>query len=203
MALTTPASAGSRFLFVGGALALDLVNTVIVARGRRRDLLESPDNLHAWWDEVRDHHAVHAPAEQGIMGEPASLTAVKALRSSIRQVFEAVSAGNAPDQTAIDALNEVLQRSEYVIEQDDVGHFHAVFRPRGAGVDTLLVPIAWSALELLTTADPARLHACANEKCILLFHDTTKSGTRRWCSTECMNRARSAERYRAEQRSRT
>jgi predicted RNA-binding Zn ribbon-like protein len=203
MAGTTPASAESGFLFVGGGLALDLVNTEIVARGRRRDLLESPEYLHAWWDDARDHHAVHTPPNDGLGDDGSSLAAVKALRSTIRQVFEAVSAGNAPDQAVLDALNEVLQRGEHVIEQDDDGQFHAVFRPRAAGVDTLLVPIAWSALELLTTTDPARLHACANEKCILLFHDTTKSGTRRWCSTGCMNRARSAERYRAEQRSRT
>jgi predicted RNA-binding Zn ribbon-like protein len=31
---------------------------------------------------------------------------------------------------------------------------------------------------------------------VLLFYDTTKSGTRRWCSTSCMNRARSSRRYR-------
>ena len=64
------------------------------------------------------------------------------------------------------------------------------------GPDATLLPIARSAVDLLTGKDLARLHRCANDRCVLLFYDTTKSATRRWCSIACMNRARSSRRYR-------
>jgi predicted RNA-binding Zn ribbon-like protein len=58
------------------------------------------------------------------------------------------------------------------------------------------VPIARSALHLFTEADWRRLHQCKHDRCIVFFYDTTKSGTRRWCSPGCMNRARSIQHYR-------
>lgn len=51
-------------------------------------------------------------------------------------------------------------------------------------------------LRLLTEGDLRRLHKCRNERCVLLFYDTTKSGTRQWCSLDCFNRTRSSQRYR-------
>jgi predicted RNA-binding Zn ribbon-like protein len=60
----------------------------------------------------------------------------------------------------------------------------------------LLLPIALSALDWLSSGDRPRLHRCANPRCVLLFYDTTRSATRRWCSLGCMDRARSARRYR-------
>jgi predicted RNA-binding Zn ribbon-like protein len=49
--------------------------------------------------------------------------------------------------------------------------------------------VALSAVDLLTRKDHGRLHRCENARCVLLFYDTTKSSTRRWCSTGCMDRA--------------
>ena len=60
---------------------------------------------------------------------------------------------------------------------------------------SVLVPIALSALRLFTESDWRRLHQCKNDRCILFFYDTTKNGARRWCSPDCMNRARSIHQY--------
>jgi predicted RNA-binding Zn ribbon-like protein len=65
------------------------------------------------------------------------------------------------------------------------------------GADSMLFAIALSALRLVRDGDRQRLHRCSNDRCVLLFYDTTKSATRRWCSLGCMDRARSAKRYRA------
>jgi predicted RNA-binding Zn ribbon-like protein len=114
----------------------------------------------------------------------------------VRDLFEAVAADERPDAATLAGINAVLRRGEHVVEPDGHGGYQAAFRARTGGVDEVLLPVALSAGELLTEADRERIHQCANERCILLFHDTTKSGTRRWCSTGCMNRARSIARYR-------
>jgi predicted RNA-binding Zn ribbon-like protein len=53
-----------------------------------------------------------------------------------------------------------------------------------------LLPIALSAARLTMGGARERLHRCANERCVLLFYDTTKSATRRWCSVACKDRDR-------------
>lgn len=58
---------------------------------------------------------------------------------------------------------------------------------------------AWTAardyLELLRSA-PDRIRKCASETCILHFHDTSRNGTRRWCSmAACGNRAKASRHY--------
>jgi predicted RNA-binding Zn ribbon-like protein len=42
----------------------------------------------------------------------------------------------------------------------------------------------------------ARVRHCANERCLWLFLDDSKSGTRRWCSmSACGNRAKAHRHY--------
>jgi predicted RNA-binding Zn ribbon-like protein len=186
------------FVFVGGALALDLVNTDVVIRGKPKDLLDTPDAFADWW---RTALALYPGLGRTELDE-ASLPDVKALRAVLRRMFEAVAGGREVDAATLDALNRVLDAGRHVVEVADDGAYRAAFHPRTNGPDATLVPIAWSAFELLTHSDLARLHDCANERCVLLFYDTTRSGTRRWCSVGCMNRARSAERYWTAKRSR-
>lgn len=50
-------------------------------------------------------------------------------------------------------------------------------------------------LELLATA-PDRIRRCAHEACVLRFFDTSRNGTRRWCSmAACGNRAKASRHY--------
>ncbi|MFD0851862.1 CGNR zinc finger domain-containing protein, partial [Actinomadura adrarensis] len=58
---------------------------------------------------------------------------------------------------------------------------------------------AWLAaadyLKLLADT-PARIKKCGRSDCVLHFLDTTKNGTRRWCSMAiCGNRAKAARHY--------
>ncbi len=60
--------------------------------------------------------------------------------------------------------------------------------------------IARSAAELLATGDLSLVKTCEGGGCILLFYDTTKSHTRRWCSMAgCGNREKAAAHYRRQQ----
>lgn len=126
-----------------------------------------------------------------------TLAAVKALRMTLRALLTRVVEQGAVDEEDLAALNEFLALGYAALARTGQGSVKAVMRPRDPERGSVLAPITLSALRLFTEADWSRLHQCQHERCIVFFYDTTKSGTRRWCSPACMNRARSSQHYRA------
>jgi predicted RNA-binding Zn ribbon-like protein len=186
------------FPFVGESLALDLVNTEVVIRGKRRDLLQAPADLDAWWRAARGRHPlpviVPTPGQAAADGET-TLDAATSLRVALRRLFDALTEDRAIDPADLDALNRVLGTGRRAVECTPDGALRPIYRAGDAAADGMLLAVALSALELVTARDRRRLHRCGNGRCVLFFYDTTKSATRRWCSTGCMNRARSLARW--------
>jgi predicted RNA-binding Zn ribbon-like protein len=57
--------------------------------------------------------------------------------------------------------------------------------------EDLFAPLAHSAAKLFASGDHNRVRKCG--QCVLHFHDTSKKGTRRWCSMQlCGNRLKVA-----------
>jgi len=186
------------FLFVGDALALDLVNTEIVVRRNAIDLLTGPGVYAAWWLAAASHHpdmVARLPAGAS-EANPELLPNVITLRGALREIFGAVANGAMIPADALAILNRVLEGVDDAIELSVTGEPRPLLVPRAPAGDGPLAAVARSAFALLTEGESSRLHRCANERCVLYFYDTTKSATRRWCSTACMNRARSSRRYR-------
>jgi predicted RNA-binding Zn ribbon-like protein len=190
--------ATSEFLFVGDALALDFVNTAIVVRGQPRDLLAAPADLVAWQHAAAtiDPASDLATGSLARFADEVTLTGAKTLRASLRGLFRAVASGAPVADGDLEALNRVLRTGFLTVEVAADSRFLPIWRSHDGGSDGLLLAIARSAMTLLTESDLSRLHRCANERCVLFYYDTTKRATRRWCSTGCMNRARSSRRYR-------
>lgn len=68
-----------------------------------------------------------------------------------------------------------------VVEEDAAGR-----GALGMGDDTVVG---------VTTA-PDRVRACAHDACVLRFFDTSRNGTRHWCSmAACGNRAKASRHY--------
>lgn len=180
----------SEFQFVGEAVAFDFVNTEIVVRRKSVDLLNSEPDLLNWWSAVLDHYQMDIAADLEIT--PELFRRAIALRDSLRRIFTATVQQEEILEADLTLLNDVLKE----------GHTQLVVAPNNrfslnqVGNNILLQTIAHSALWLLTECERERLHKCKNEHCVLMFLDTTKNGNRVWCSIECMNRARSTERYR-------
>jgi predicted RNA-binding Zn ribbon-like protein len=188
----------SPFVFVGDALALDLVNTEVVVRGKPIDLISAPSAYAAWWRQAAAHYPSLAellPSGHN-QASPNLLPTVVALRGALRMLFNAVIDGAPLPSDALAVLNRVLGAAHDAVAPGSGEEPRALLIPKSPQADGPLAAVARSALDLLTRADRSRLHRCANGRCVLLFYDTTKSATRRWCSTACMNRARSSERYR-------
>ena len=185
-------------LALRGALALELINTETLDRGKKYDLLFSPEALARWWEGI----CAHYPDQCSIAGAGATivwtsdlLEAVKALRLALRTLATQVVGQQAIEEEHLEPVNAILALAYSALERTGQGTIKAAMHLRDPEQGRVLVPIALSALGFFTEADWRRLHQCKHDRCIVFFYDTTKSGTRRWCSPSCMNRARSIQHY--------
>ncbi|HEY7835623.1 MAG TPA: ABATE domain-containing protein [Ktedonobacterales bacterium] len=180
-----------------GSLALALINTEVIERGQRRDLLPSPEALVLWWARACARFPDECPSATA---EPVAWTGdlveeVKGLRAALRTLIMGVVERHTVEEADLVPLNAVLALGYPALERTARGAVQVVTRPRDDGQGRILVPIARSALRLFTELDWQRLHQCKSDRCVIFFYDTTKSATRRWCSPGCMNRARSIQHY--------
>lgn len=183
---------------VGAHPALDFANTLgALPDGTPREYLVDYASLVAWAQRLgvlgrADASALkrHADAEP----EPArrALGAARDLRGAIYGLFAAHAVGAAPAADAVERFNRHLARAQT----------HTAIAPTRDGFvwrwtgepDALERPLwslARSAAALLTDAQLARVRQCAGDNCLWLFLDTSKNGSRRWCSmSDCGNRAK-------------
>jgi predicted RNA-binding Zn ribbon-like protein len=176
-----------------------LINTETLDRGKKRDGLPSPDALAHWWEAACKRYpdeCVLGGAGTPIAWTTELLDAIKALRMALRTLATHVVEQQSVEEEELRPINAILALGYPALERTGQGAIKAVLRLRDPGQGSALAPIARSALQLFTESDWRRLHQCKHDRCIVFFYDTTKSGTRRWCSPGCMNRARSIQHYR-------
>ena len=64
-----------------------------------------------------------------------------------------------------------------------------------APLDRIRLALALAVLDA-TRLDPSRVRRCGRQGCVLLFFDTSKNSTRRWCDMAvCGNRVKAAAHY--------
>lgn len=168
-----------KFLFLGEALPIDFVNTEIVFRRKTLDLLGDEADLRRWLS------AAGLPSA----ASKKDLAQAKALRAALRRMFLRRKIDVRP-------INAVLAGARGRLRlQRRAGQPVLITDFRGQMSPAFL--IARAAAEFLATADLSRIRQCEGKDCVLLFYDTTKSHTRRWCSMAgCGNRAKAAAHYR-------
>ncbi|MFJ4847671.1 CGNR zinc finger domain-containing protein [Streptomyces sp. NPDC088733] len=167
----------------GEPLSLDLLNTRWMTGDGPRDLLAEPDGLTVWL--AANKLAGHCP--QDAAAREALLAAREALAVAVRDP-------GAPSREALDGLNAVLAH----------GRVRRLIGPDGRPAEEVETDLpAWRApwiavndyLELLA-ADPGRIRACAHDRCVLHFFDTSQNRRRRWCSMAvCGNRAKASRHH--------
>ncbi|MGW1774617.1 CGNR zinc finger domain-containing protein [Streptomyces sp. NPDC002104] len=170
----------------GEPLSLDLLNTHWHDRYGRYDLLDSTAGLACW---LAGSRVAAAYAGGELRADRTTLTAARAARSALAGVVGRSDAGPG----ALDAFNRLL----------DAGRIRRLLTAAGP-VERLEAPDSGRLFGYLAAADYLRLlntaadrvRSCANPTCGLRFHDVSRNGTRRWCtSTGCGNRAKAARHY--------
>lgn len=184
------------FLFLGGNLAVDFVNTRRSRRvlGSRRiiqfDQLWDARQVEAWWREACARHGLDHRAYEW---KKADVELLIRLRAELRGLLESIIAGKPGSTGSPAVLNHILARGSFSLSLTKTGP-RRTYSPRGGKSDPLLA-IALAAQELLAERELSRLRHCQSELCTMLFYDTTRSGTRHWCRQSCMNRARARANY--------
>jgi predicted RNA-binding Zn ribbon-like protein len=178
------------FFWIGNDPGLDLVNTEAVDDdGRPLDLLRQPSDVVAWVE--RAGLAAGGVDAAGPAGD-ALLAWTRALRGATRRLLDPSLAAADRDAAELDALvGAVPVRLAHAPTAAD-----PPLATTGDDLDRLRLPLAWAVLGALAL-DPARVRRCAGARCVLLFHDTSRNGARRWCDMAvCGNRAKAAAHYR-------
>ncbi|MFE5914272.1 CGNR zinc finger domain-containing protein [Streptomyces wedmorensis] len=165
---------------VGEPLSLDLLNTRWNEEGVRQDLLDGVEGLAVLLAANR--------LERRFAADATTLRHTLAARDALAGLVD-----RPGDPAATARVDAVLGH----------GRIRATLTTAGPGEEAEFTDPSWGPgwtaardyLDLLRTA-PDRIRACAHEACILHFFDTSRNGTRRWCSMAiCGNRAKASRHY--------
>jgi predicted RNA-binding Zn ribbon-like protein len=195
-------SSGSSFLFVSNLMCLDFVNTEPVLQGERVDLLGGFADLVGWLREagvLTDEAARGAARRWGRStdGDGVFRQAI-ALRAALRAGVERLVAGKPVEERTVAAINRVLaSRPAYTRLAREGKGYATRLEPLSEEPVHLVVPVAESAAWLLAHGERALVRRCEGQECVLVFYDSTKNRSRRWCSMEgCGSRAKAVAYYR-------
>jgi predicted RNA-binding Zn ribbon-like protein len=121
-----------------------------------------------------------------------------ALRETLFRIFRAVAEARPVAKRDFEALSHAIAAAP---ARGALMRAHARDRfgwciDMGPAAPTFLAPVLWSAGDLLLAADAQRVRRCANDECLWLFRDASRTGTRRWCDmAACGNRAKAERHY--------
>jgi predicted RNA-binding Zn ribbon-like protein len=172
------------------AMAVRLVNTLTPgqARGHGYAPPAGPDLAGAATSALRAGN----PGTHDLSGREA--TQLAGFAKALRTVFDGVAAGDA--DAAAHQVNQLLveTRARPWLERHDGEPWHMHFH----GPDDSTVN-AWAAgcatgLAIILGSDvrPNRLGVCTAPHCDRVYVDTSRNATRRFCSTSCQNRVKTA-----------
>ena len=180
------------FLFLGNELVLDFVNTRPVQDGKAMEMLTDFGAVLQWFqaaDLLNSEQVARLGRQwEGTTEAQKATEVMRDVRERLREDILAWAGGRAVRRTTINELNGLLEVHPMLTKLIGNGTAYSKklwFEVREPA--DLFAPLAHSAATLFATGNRKRVRKCAN--CVLHFHDTSKKGTRRWCSMQlCGNR---------------
>ena len=171
---------GARWWFDSGSFALDFAYTGPIGGRAGAEQLHAPDDLTAWLRE-------RFPVAVGVARSRDLFDAI-ALRDTIARMAIAATRGEAARPSDIDVVNL------YAATPDIPPALAGGTRQAGRsvqGVSQALSTIARDAVDLFDTSRSGRIRKCSADDCAMIYLDTSRAATRRWCSMQrCGNRAK-------------
>lgn len=190
------------FYFIGNDLWLDFINTRVVTGGCPIDLLTDFNDLLAWLVEAKVLNGRQAQDLATAWGgkreaEQAFAGAIE-FRGILRQTAERLIKRKPVPSAALTSINDLLNNQvSYAEIRRTKDGFEKRLHANFTAPAHLLLPIAEAVCNLLCYGRLSLIKKCENAACVLLFYDTTKNHSRRWCSmSACGNRMKVAAHYR-------
>jgi len=184
------------FLFVANRLILDLLNTRPVLADGPTELLPDVRALERWliasgmMSSSKDKATLRS--WRNSVEAEVFLKQLIAFREKLRDAVLRLESGSSPTDAFVSDMNSLLlqyprhtslRKRDGKLARETLFEFH---NP----VD-LWAPIVDAAADLLTQTEPSRIRKC--ESCVVHFFDTSKKGSRRWCSMNiCGNKLKVA-----------
>lgn len=184
------------FLFVGNRPILDFLNTKPVLAQGPAEFLPDFEALVRWLVASGIVHAAKTKSLlrswKGLPEAAAFFRDLIAFRERLREAVLRMENGSAPPDEFVKEVNARL--ADYppraaLRKRDDRLVMEMLLDPhKPADLWVVFVP---GAADLLTGIETGRLRKC--ESCVLHFYDTSKKGSRRWCSMNiCGNKVKVA-----------
>ncbi|MFE3450633.1 CGNR zinc finger domain-containing protein [Nonomuraea sp. NPDC059194] len=170
---------GQTFRFDAGTLCLEFLLSGALAEWEQ---LHTPQDLAAWIPRTR------LEVRGEVRVEPADLERARRLRAAIQAMAERAASATAPVVQAAEAktLTEFAAAPPPVPVLGPAADRGWAYPMTAA---QYLSAVARDAMEVFTGPLVERVRMCGGERCLLLFLDTSRPGSRRWCSMDrCGNR---------------
>jgi len=180
---------GIHFEIATGAACLDFIYTGGVSGQARWESLHAPADLERWLRSSRLVSTAPLPPEADLTA--ADLAQVRKLREVLWSCANDLADGSAVRASDAQALNGWAQKPDLVpaLVEGRMEWKGPVIGPQ------LLSTLARDAISLAAGPLARRVRRCAAADCSLLFVDTSRPGTRRWCAmTRCGNRTKARTR---------
>ncbi|GAA2388074.1 CGNR zinc finger domain-containing protein [Nonomuraea africana] len=168
-------------------VAVGLVNALTPGERRGRPFPVPADLPAAATEALRNGYPNHHEIAEGDAGELAKVAA------RLRVVFEAVSSGDI--DTAAGQINHLLDetRARPRLDRHDGEPWHLHFHgPGGTMAGDWAASCATGLAIVLGSEFHDRLGVCTAPHCDRVYVDVSRNGTRRFCSTACQNRVKTA-----------
>jgi len=183
------------FLFVGNHLALDFLNTRPIQNGEAIELLSDFGALLRWFQAaglLSTREMANLQLQGELVTARRALEAMRPFREKLRKEVLAWEGGAHVHRSTVEELNQLMTAHPMLSKLEAIGNVPFMgpcFEPLLP--EDLFAPLAHSAAKLFAEADRNRVRKCG--QCVLHFYDTSKKGTRRWCSMQlCGNRLKVA-----------
>ncbi|NYD66917.1 CGNR zinc finger domain-containing protein [Agromyces atrinae] len=171
---------GRAWWFDSGSLALDFAYTGAMPDDAARETFHSPAELTTWLSERLPLPVSPARSRD--------LLDAKALRDAVARLAVEASGGGDARTGDIDTINL------FAATPDIPPALAGATRQAGrslASVPQALSTIARDAVGVFAPGNRQRIRVCAGEDCSIVYLDTSRAGSRRWCSMQrCGNRSK-------------
>jgi predicted RNA-binding Zn ribbon-like protein len=158
--------------------------------GRSEDRLDKPDWLAKFVLEQNLPSAVPPTL--------AELAALKALRTLLHGMAEALAAGDAPSAEELAQLNRVMAGGPVTRRLTSAGaRYSQELAPVRQDWAQAMAEIAASFAGTLATGESTRVRVCENPDCLWFFYDDTRNRTKRFCDDKLCGNLMKVRRFRA------
>ncbi|MEV4543228.1 CGNR zinc finger domain-containing protein [Micromonospora echinaurantiaca] len=175
------------FRFVGGRVSVDFTATHGLRwRDPGVERIPAPADLARWFIAA-------GLTDSTVPVSASTLRGARELREALYRLLRDRVLGAPVDRRAVEVVNRWAAKAPPAVQLTADGKAKRLAAPTAG---SLLALVARDGVDLLGGPHADRLRECASHTCTLLYLDTSRAGSRRWCAMEVCGSRDKMTRYR-------